>query len=695
MSQIGLLLIVAVLNSGLGALIYSRNPRQLVNRSFALFAFSLAGWSLTQVSRLAGGEPAIFWARTAFFMATLSAFALVLFLHVFPLQRSLLTTLPIRILGASAAAFSVISVLTPWIVKSASRTPSGRTLIYGPLYDAFAVYVVCCIGYSITVLIQKTRGARGAERQQLKYVSAALLVPGILAMITNLIVPILTGASNFSHLGPIWSLIIIAMMAHAIIRHRLMNIRVAIRQGVVYIGAIATAACVFFILVGAFQRVVGRDSTSVPLAEAVVFAVIVAIAFQPLKGWLHDSFNRYLYRQTYDYERTLREASRRLSTTLDLRSLMEYLVQIVDRTFAVDSVAVYLWDQQSRTFRRQFHRAQPEQTALATPQDLLDNSELVRYVRQEESALVRDTSVQHSDNRTLLAAAKELESLGADLAIPLMRDHDVEGIFVLGSKRSGDPYFTDDLDLLLTLTGQAAVAIQNAQLYQQVLLANEYVENILRTMDSGVITVDAKGVVALCNSTAARLTNLSRERLSTLSVDTLPISLGSQLQQTLLDGHPRSQTETNLPRAGDRLTPLVCSTSSLRDEHGSIIGALIVFSDLSKMRSRTRKDEQNGWPPLAPWYLGLRTRSRIRWWRSRHSRSCFPTGTRTATFEVSFQRSSGPRSIGSTDSWIVLEVSALRRPKPWLPQIYVIRYPTHWHFSVARSSRRRWWFSAI
>lgn len=585
MSQIGLLLIVAVLNSGLGALIYSRNPRQLVNRSFALFAFSLAGWSLTQVSRLAGGEPAIFWARSAFFMASISAFALVLFLHVFPFQRSLRTSLPVRILGASAAAFSLFSVLTPWIVISATRTPTGRTLIYGPLYDAFAVYVACCIGYSIAALAQKTRGARGAERQQLKYVFVALLVPGILAMTTNLIVPLLTGTSSLSHFGPLWSLIIIAMMAHAIIRHRLMNIRVEIRQGVVYISAIATAACVFFILVEAFHRVVGRDSTSVPLVEAVIFAVIVAIVFQPLKGWLHDSFNRYLYRQTYDYQRTLREASRRLSTTLDLRSLMEYLVQIVDRTFTVDSVAVYLWDQQNRTFRRQLYRAQPERTALVPPQDLLDNSELVRYVRQEESALAREDSVRQSDNRTLGAAAKELESLGADLAIPLMRDHNVEGIFVLGPKRSGDPYFGDDLDLLSTLTGQAAVAIQNAQLYQQVLLANEYVENILRTMDSGVITVDAKGAVALCNSTAARLTNLSRERLSTLSVDTLPNTLGSQLQQTLFDGLPRSQAETNLPSEGDRLTPLVCSTSALRDERGSIIGALIVFSDLSKIKA--------------------------------------------------------------------------------------------------------------
>jgi signal transduction histidine kinase len=122
-------------------------------------------------------------------------------------------------------------------------------------------------------------------------------------------------------------------------------------------------------------------------------------------------------------------------------------------------------------------------------------------------------------------------------------------------------------------------------LYKEVLLANQYVENILRTMDSGVITVDDRGRVAVCNSTAARLTNLSRERLTSLDTNTLPGAIGSQLRQTLTDGHARSQVETVLPGEGDRRTPLVCSTSALQDGRGTIIGALIVFSDLSKIKA--------------------------------------------------------------------------------------------------------------
>jgi len=583
--QLSFLLLVSILNTSLGALVYSRNRHHWVNRSFAFFAFSVAGWSITQASKLAGSEPALFWARLAFLMAGMSLFAMTLFIETFPFQNALSLSWPIRILGASVCAFALFSLLTPWIVVSATRTPQGRTLTYGPLYDAFAFYVLCCVGYSVLTLIQKTRSARGAERQQLKFLFVALLIPGACAIVTNLLVPLFTGSSSLSQYGPLFSVVMIAMIAHAIIRHRLMDIRLVIRQGVVYVCAIATAAAVFFILVEVFHRTIGGESDAIPFLEAFVFAIVVAIVFQPLKGWINESFNRYLYRHTYDYQHILREASRTLSTTLTLKPLMEYLAAVVDHTLQVEFIAVYLMDQPGRRLPCHLYRAAQGHKPVTPPLSLSRDSSILRYLAEERSPLVREEANRHSVTELVFNAATELASLNGDVAVPLLRDQSIAGIVVLGPKRSGDPFFEQDLDLLSTLTAQAAVAMRNAQLYQQVVLANEYVENILRTMDSGVITIDSRGTVALCNSTAEKLTGLSKGRLASLPVEALPASLGSQLRATLGDGHSRLQVETSLPGERERPTPLVCSTSALRDEQGAIIGALIVFSDLSKIKA--------------------------------------------------------------------------------------------------------------
>lgn len=584
MSQLSFLLLVSALNTSLGVLVFSRNRHHWVNRSFAFFAFSVAGWSVTQASRLAGSEPALFWARSAFLMAGLSMFAMVLFLKTFPFQNALPSSWPVRILGSTVCSLALFSLFTPWIVTSATRTPQGRTLTYGPLYDAFAVYVLCSAGYSVLTLIQKTRSARGAERQQLKFLFVALLIPGACAIVTNLVVPLFTGSSSLSQYGPLFSVVMIAMIAHAIIRHRLMDIRLVIRQGVVYVCAIATAAAAFFVLVEIFHRTIGGENDSISLLEAFVFAIVVAIVFQPLKSWMNESFNRYLYRHTYDYQHILREASRTLSTTLALKPLMEYLAAVVDHTLQVEFIAVYLKDQAGRKVPCQFYRAVRE-AKITTPPALPANSAVLRYLAEERTPLVSEEAGRHSVTETIIGAAAELTSLGGEVAVPLLRDQSVAGVVVLGPKKSGDPFFGQDLELLSTLTAQAAVAMRNAQLYQQVVLANEYVENILRTMDSGVITVDSTGTVALCNSTAEKLTGLSKGRLASLPIEALPTSLGAQLRATLGDGHPRLQVETSLPGERDRRTPLICSTSALRDEQGAIIGALIVFSDLSKIKA--------------------------------------------------------------------------------------------------------------
>lgn len=585
MPQLSLLVFVSILNASLGALVYSRNRHHWVNRSFAFFAFSVSGWSVTQASRLAGSEPALFWARMAFLMAGLSLFAMALFIETFPFQNALSSSWPIRVLGATVCAFALFSLFTPWIVASATRTPEGRTLTYGPLYDAFAFYVLSSAGYSVLSLIRKARSARGAERQQLNFLFVALLIPGACAIVTNLVIPLLTGSSSFSQYGPLFSVAMIAMIAHAIIRHRLMDIRLVVRQGVVYVCAIATAAAMFFFLVEIFHRTIGGDTESIPFLEAFVFAVVVAIVFQPLKNWINESFNRYLYRHTYDYQQILREASRTLSTTLALKPLMEYLAAVVDHTLQVEFIAVYLMEQTGRKLPCQFYRAARDPKPIAPPLALSGHSDILRYLSEKRTPLVRDEAGRHSATEVIIGAAAELTSLNGEVALPLLRDQSVAGIIVLGSKRSGDPFFGQDLDLLSTLTAQAGVAMRNAQLYQQVVLANEYVENILRTMDSGVITVDSTGTVALCNSTAEKLTGITKGRLVSLPVEALPASLSSQLRATLGDGHPRLQVETSLPGERDRRTPLVCSTSALRDEQGRIIGALIVFSDLSKIKA--------------------------------------------------------------------------------------------------------------
>ena len=85
----------------------------------------------------------------------------------------------------------------------------------------------------------------------------------------------------------------------------------------------------------------------------------------------------------------------------------------------------------------------------------------------EQRCLVREEANIETATALLKTAAQELTHLRGEIAFPLVNDANVTGLILFGAKRSGDPYFTEDVDLLSILTSQAAVAMQNAQLYRQ------------------------------------------------------------------------------------------------------------------------------------------------------------------------------------------------------------------------------------
>src|SRR5262249_11727689 len=140
----------------------------------------------------------------------------------------------------------------------------------------------------------------------------------------------------------------------------------------------------------------------------------------------------------------------------------------------------------------------------------------------------------------------ELARLNWAAILPLLSEDKVIGFIAVAPKLSGDPLYPHDLDLLMTLAHQAGIAIKNAQLYTQVVLANEYIENIVGTIESGVVAVDAGGRVTMFNRAAEQLTGLGADVVKQESSEALPAALGALLKATVGDGVERTEPEIAL-----------------------------------------------------------------------------------------------------------------------------------------------------
>src|SRR5256712_4427846 len=135
----------------------------------------------------------------------------------------------------------------------------------------------------------------------------------------------------------------------------------------------------------------------------------------------------------------------------------------------------------------------------------------------------------------------------------------------------------------MTLANQAGIAIKNARLYAQVVLANEYIENIVATIESGVVAINSAGRIAMFNRAAERLTGLAADEIKGQTAARLAPCLSEPLLGSAADGVAGPLPEIELRGAG-RARPVMCTTSALGGPDGIVLGAVAVFSDLTPLK---------------------------------------------------------------------------------------------------------------
>lgn len=575
---------------GLALLVIVHNRRAPINKIFGFSLFTIAGWIASISIALSRPEipQIVFFGRFAFAFSGTIPFALLWMFSVLSATQSVRSRRIFHVSAFVCVAFAALSLFSPLVVANAALAVPRPNLLYGPLHRIFGLYFLLCMGVALHLAWRNLRSASGIQRVQLRYLLAGLVLGTTGGVSTNLVVPIIWKTSQYSFIGPYFVLIYALLSTHAIIRYRLMDTRVFVKKSVVYILGLAVAVAIFVGIAIVVSRVIGEKGDSVPITAALAIAVAAAIIFQPLKRWLEESFNRYVYRQSYDYQRIVREASRQLSTILEPNALLNYLTSVIEGALKAEAVAAYLRNDSTQPFTlKAAHPVVVEGVELALSAPYQEPSSVLLLLERKGKLLVRD-DLQAPAGEVDAAAKIELKSLGAELVFPFFHEGDISGLLIVGPKRSGDPYFAEDLDLVATLASQAAIAIKNAQLYSQVVLVNEYIENILSTMESGVVAISADGKITLFNAAAQRLTHLDGKDTRGLSAEVLPVSISTALKRTATEGQSPEHFETLITGRDGRMIPVICSTSPLRHRNETISGAVAVFSDLTRLKDLER-----------------------------------------------------------------------------------------------------------
>ena len=166
--------------------------------------------------------------------------------------------------------------------------------------------------------------------------------------------------------------------------------------------------------------------------------------------------------------KTLYDVSREIGSLIDTQSIVKNLLMMVVGTLGVECGLILLVDVR-------------ENRIDAMSQRGFDDAALAAVSRAVAAGF--PVNVQAPIGASLLSGSDGsglFASLDLRVWIPIVVSERLHGGIGLGEKLTGDPYTSDDCELLVTLANQAVVSIQNAKAHEEVVRSADQLSASLR-----------------------------------------------------------------------------------------------------------------------------------------------------------------------------------------------------------------------
>jgi two-component system NtrC family sensor kinase len=189
-----------------------------------------------------------------------------------------------------------------------------------------------------------------------------------------------------------------------------------------------------------------------------------------------------------------------------------------------------------------------------------------------------------------------LEQLDLNYFVPCRIRERTVAVLGLGKTVDGDFLSSDDVELVQTIAGYVAVALDNAQLYNsleqkalEIARLKDFSENIVESLNVGVLAVDLGGIVESWNTRMEQLFNVTRhEAVGHQLRALLPEELANEIAARRDEEQITGIYKQRLHHQGKILT-LNVSITPLVSKSGDRIGRLLLFDDVTQ---RERMEEQ-------------------------------------------------------------------------------------------------------
>lgn len=353
---------------------------------------------------------------------------------------------------------------------------------FAQVMNAFETVIgILAISYFFVALFPKIRTATGDARRRLRilYVGTSIgLTPFFILAVVSLF-----RGTDIGQNMPGWvvltAVIILFLfpmaLAYVVVVQRAMDLKILIRQGTkyafarrsVFILQMLFSVWLGYTLVNFFQTPPGhRRSVDVVRIFAIMLFVF-AFRFV-LSKRLQQRIDQLFFREAYSTEQLLSELSEEARNFTEVAPLLNTITQRIGDTLHIERIAVFL--RSGDSYKLQLATGIPVAPMMSPMLGSLSlaatSATIATLTRGRAPA-----NVYRDDPSSWLVDATDAErsalnDLSTELLVPLPGRNRLAGVIALGPKRSEEPYTRTDRQLLQSVASQAGLALENAELFE-------------------------------------------------------------------------------------------------------------------------------------------------------------------------------------------------------------------------------------
>jgi putative nucleotidyltransferase with HDIG domain len=453
----------AIIFGALEVIVALSKPRTRPQRIFQIYLLAMFLWSVSAFMTLSGRTDTLLWFRIMTVAPVVMTIAIFYFVQaLFGLR---LKWAPLVFLYGVIVI--PLCLMTPYLITAAIFEGGKLHYEFGPLLFLVAVPGYALNFISLGILVRGySRSHDIDQRNRLRYLIVALSIT-ILATLINFTewgkYPIDIAANTVSAM----------LIAYAILRHRLLDIRIVFRLGLLYSITSAILGLIYFLAITFMLQVVEVYSGKQIFFLSAVVAIFTALIFAPVREAAQLWIDRLFYRERYDASLMLQRLSQATSSLLDLDQIAEIVLSDVAATLHIGHVALFLRSSSENGYRLQAEHGSP---SPSVPVFGVDHP-IVKWLERQNHILPKKTlDVQPVFRAMWKNEIDYLDDFPAELFIPLTTKGELVGFLLVSPKQSMQSYTQDDELILSTLANQTAVVIDNARLYDD--LEETFIETV-------------------------------------------------------------------------------------------------------------------------------------------------------------------------------------------------------------------------